>query len=1001
MKQTGSLPRYVWLSLWLVFTALLLPAQPEGVALKRITTDDGLSHNYVASIARDTQGFMWFGTADGLTRYDGARCVVFRPVAGDSNSVSSNLILGLSLDPFGRLWVSTLKGLCLWDYEDRHFHRIPIKIPGHNKPVPVSHFHFDQKGYAWGTGDTFLLRINWRTMQVDRFNLPLGVGGGGTFVDSRGRIWVNIAGNLFRFFPETRRYEFQFGKTDPDPAKRTIAGFLCEDEHRRLWCSSWGNGLFRLNEDTGTFEDFPDGPAITTVFLFDRHPLAGPIVWAGGGVNGLYWRLMLENRDIHFPPRAKEPFSHNNTLARTVFKDTLTDIIWIGTDGGVEKYDPHDLKFTRIFFPDTIAPDQFSAISGIIKDPKHADRYWIAIWGKGFVEWNRRENHFRHFMEQKGKEANRGPRNNEIFDMAIDRHGKIWLAELGCVEEFDPETRRYRTFKPDFPTPGINHKVLEIMVGKDGQIWFGSNYEGLYRLDPVSGKSTYIPLDGKKNYIRALAEDPSGRLLVGLADGFIRYDPASGHFDHLLPTDTINYPCNDFIFDRQNRLWVATHEGLFRLDDQGRVAFVLNTTNGLQNKLVYGVEMDREDRFWLATGNGLCRYYPPTGRVDIYQRPDGLFDNDISGTLRMLPNGELFTGFQDAFNLANTSRLPVNPYPPRLAIAGVFVSNKPVPWRLGEPIVLRPGDNVVAFDIAALNYNQPGKTVLLYKLEGFDKEWVETRQNIITYTNLDGGDYTLLVHARNGDGFLSRQPVRMAIHVVPPFQKTVWFRLMILLLAGSVIGLLVYFRQEQRRRLEVIRRRIARDLHDDMGSTLSSIRFFSEVAQNQLDDRQAGVKNLLQRIGQSAASLSDAMQDIVWAINYRHDNLADLASRMREFGLRIGEARNIRFSADLPEDLQHRNLRPDQRRNIYLIFKEAVNNAAKYADCTGIQVRLQWSRNKIFMEIQDDGKGFDPKTVQQGNGLANMRQRAADIGGKLEIQTAPGKGVRVLLSVSL
>ena len=990
-------------ALFFSFFALALTAQPEGVALRHLTTDDGLSHNYVTAIARDTQGFMWFGTMDGLTRFDGKRCTVFRPREGDSTSLPFRQVNGLSLDPLGRLWVTTTRGICRWDYVDRRFHRIPLYAPGKNKPLlSTSAFFFNKNGYGWAVSDTFLVRMDYRTLKTTLFPTPRNlVGTPVTFVDSKGRVWVSVAGNIFRFFPENGLYEFQLGRLDPDPAKRWSAGSFAEDEHGQLWCSSWGEGLFRLNEQTEKFEDYPDGPAISTVFQFDRHPVAGQIAWVGGGVYGLYWQTLLDGESIHFPPRPKEPFSHNNTLTRSIFKDTVTNIVWIGTDAGVEKYDPNDLKFTRIILPDSIVPDQFSAISGIVRDPRVPDRYWITIWGKGLVEWNRRSKQFLHYSHYSKKNGRPLPFSDEIFDIICDRRGKIWLAEYMAVEEFDPETKRFRTFHPDFPTPGINHKVLRIREGKDGRIWFGSNHEGLYWLDPASGRSEYVPFDGKKHYIRALEQDSRGRLLIGDVEGFFRYDPATGRYEHFMQTDSINHPCNDFAFDRQNRLWVATFDGLYRLSDNGQIEFALTTRNGLQNNVVNNLEIDREDRFWLGTGNGLHRFYPPTGRVDVYHRADGLFDNDISGAFLMLPNGELFIGFQDAFNLANTSHLPINPAPPCLALTDVFVLNKPVPWRMGEPVVLQPGDNVVSFDFSAPSYTQPEKTVLAYKLEGFDPDWVETRQNTITYTNLDGGKYTLLVKARNGDGFWSREVMRVPLRVIPPFRKTIWFRLLILALAGGVIGLIAWNRLEQRLQLEKIRRRIARDLHDDMGSTLSSIRFFSEVAQTQIETDQAQAKTLLQRIGQSAAALSEAMQDIVWAINARYDNLDDLAARMREFGLRIGEARGIRFRDEISSTFSLRHLRPDQRRNIYLIFKEALNNAAKYSECSEIRVRMELNRSKLMLEIKDDGKGFDPDAVQPGNGLTNMRQRAAEIGGELDLKTSPGQGVQIELVVEV
>lgn len=995
-KLGGAIPE-ILLFIFQIFFCPHLFAQPEGIALRRLTTDDGLPHNNITSIEQDTQGFMWFGTHDGLTRYDGKRCTVFRPHEGDTTSLPSNVITGLSLDPLGRLWVATTRGLCHWDYADRHFHRFPIRLPGHNKaePVTLSRFAFDQQGVGWAVSDTFLIRFNARSFQMDFIPIPTGLGGlAGVFMDSKGRIWVTIGGNLIQYFPESGRFEFKMGRLSSDPRKSYIVCYVAEDGQGRVWCSTWGMGFYILNEKSGEFEDYPDSTAIATVFLFDRDPVMGPIIWTGGGLYGLEWRTLANGGTIPFPPRPREPFSHNNAMTSGFYKDRTTGIVWIGTENGIEKYDPNDLKFTRIVFPESIMTQahQFGSVSGIVQDMQNPHRYFISVWAQGFYEWNRKTGSFEYV---------KGVASNEIFEIIRAKNGKVWLAERFGLEEFDPVTGRFRTFKPDFPTPGINHKVLQILEGRDGRIWFGSNHEGVYWLDPVSGKCTKVALDGKKHYIRALGEDRKGRILVGDMDGYYRYDPATDSYEHFLQKDTSYHPCNDFAFDRNSKLWVGTDDGLFLMSDDGRIEFALTTRNGLQNNRIHNIEIDPEDRFWLATPSGLHRYYPPTGVMNVYRRPDGLFENDISVGFQMLPRGELFIGFSDAFNLANTAHLPMNPHPPRVALTEVFILNKPVPWRMGEPVVLRPGENVVTFDFAALNFTQPEKTVLVYKLEGFNHDWAETKQNHITYTNLDGGDYTLLVRARNGDGIWSQETVHVRLRVIPPFTKTIWFRLILLGLIGGLIAGIAWYRQQQRLQLEAIRRRIARDLHDDMGSTVSSIRFFSEVAQGQLLEEQTNTKDLLARISQSAATLSESIQDIVWAINARHDNLDDLVARMREFGLKISEARNIRFHADIPAQFPHYHLRPDTRRNIYLIFKEAINNAAKYSGCTDIHVLMQLNGRKLFSEIKDNGKGFDAAEVQYGNGIANMRQRAEEIKGKLEIRTAPGEGVHIVLEVGV
>jgi len=979
----------------------LLSAQPEGIALRHITTDDGLAHNVVNCIAKDTQGFIWFGTADGLTRFDGKRCLSFRASETDTTALPSGQIMGLSLDPLGHLWVSTAKGLCEWDYAGHRFRRQPLYAPGRADAykIPIWGFAFNKTGTGYAfAADTFMARFDYRKRKFSFGKISFRQYTSNqvtTYVDSKDRIWLSISGHLFLCVPEKASYILKLGFSRPEAALKTHADRLAEDEQGRLWCSTWDKGFFMLNEQTGEFEDFPDGDAAAAAFLFDRRPMTGQFIWAGGGSHGLYWLMLADSSVAPFARHLREPFSHNNTTVRCIFKDDETGIVWLGTEFGVEKYDPNDLKFTRLMLPDEDGAEQFNGVTGIVEDRKNPGRYWVAVSGKGLFEWKRRQNNFKRI------DPATGLKSTDISGIVQDKNGNIWLAEPGCAQVFEPAARRFRTVNIPFFTAGIPHKVVRILEGKDGRMWFGTNHDGLFWHDPASGRVGHVAFDGRPRYIRALNQDDSGRLLIGLSNGFFRYDPATDAYEHFLKKDSLTYFCTDFAFDQQNRLWVATTEGLFLLDDSSRVKFALTNRNGLQNKEINGLEVDLEGRLWLATSNGLYRFYPPTGVVNVYGRPDGLFDTDIDAAFQTMPRGELFVGFRDAFNLANLSRLPMNPHPPRVVLTDVLVLNKPAPWRAGEPVVLKPGENVVTFDFSAVNFTQPEKTVLSYKLEGFDQDWAETQQNLITYTNLDGGDYTLLVRARNGDGIWSADVARVPLRVVPPFTRTMWFRVLMLASLGGVITFVSWYRREQRHRLEEIRQRIARDLHDDMGSTLSSIRFFSEVAHNQLPEDHAPTKTLLQRISQSATTLSEAMQDIVWAINARHDNLEDLAARMREFGLKIGEARNIRFSADIPASFPLRHLRPDQRRNIYLIFKEAVNNAAKYSGCTEIGVNMMLSGRKLTLEIKDNGKGFDPQTVQPGNGLSNMRLRAADIKGTLDVQTSPENGVRILLEVEV
>ncbi|MGB8192210.1 MAG: ATP-binding protein, partial [Chitinophagaceae bacterium] len=251
------------------------------------------------------------------------------------------------------------------------------------------------------------------------------------------------------------------------------------------------------------------------------------------------------------------------------------------------------------------------------------------------------------------------------------------------------------------------------------------------------------------------------------------------------------------------------------------------------------------------------------------------------------------------------------------------------------------------------------------------------------------------------NGILSNEELTLGIKVIPPFYRTWWFWTLIAFALASLLYSYYHIRRDQRHRLEKIRERIATDLHDDMGSTLSSIRIFSDVARNQLVNTQPQVVPLLEKISTNASQLSDNMQDIIWTIKQDNDKLEDLVTRIREFGLKLCDAKDIAFKVHISESFKTSKLDLEQRRNLYLIFKECLNNAIKYSNCTIIQLFITQQRRHLKMVIEDNGKGFSEEAITKGNGLNNIRKRAMEINGNATIESAPGRGTRIDILINL
>lgn len=983
-------------------------AQLPGITFSHYGSDDGLPNDNISALAFDREGFLWVGTTDGLARFDGRRFEVFRHAENDPSTIPFNIIYGIQTDPMGRLWVSTEQGLCWYDAQNKAFHQVFVhRLDSEKEPYIgwLSSLLVGSDGYGWFGAASFLIRMDLSTFEMVYYPYPDNLNGICTpFEDSKHRFWLNLAGRTYRFFRESSTFKYYQGHTDGHPS----TGSLGEDEKGVIWSGSWGNGFYCYDEATDKFVDFQDKNAISSVFLFDNLPGYGPSMWVGGGIYGIYILTLSDTVAHEFPRQNLEPYSHNGTRVLALLRDTSTGIVWVGTEGGLEKYDPSDLKCSRNYLPERESTGQFVAFSEMVQDPSDANHYWIAVWGAGLFEWRRKENRYKHYTTVNGLH------DNEPFDMVMSKRGTLWLAQVNGVQELDARNgRSLRVLGPGFlKTPRIFHKILSIEEGDDGSIWIGSNYEGLFRLDPATEVVKQVELPGirdraKTQRINALLKDGRHNIYIGSDDGLYRCRENETRAELVWRKTDWQLGCGDMCFDSLGRLWVASRDGALCFNENGQMVDSLNPRNGLPNRLVFYLTTDREGQLWVGTGNGLFRYDPRKRVVtSTFTKKDGLFSNSIENMLTTLPGGEVCVGHMYSFNIFKPEYLPENTVAPKVVLSGVKVVNQSRLLGPGQVLILNPGENVVSFDFSVLNFTQADKTTLSYRLIGFTENWAATLPGIpITYTNLDGGDYVLQVKATNGDGVESAWPYELRIKVVPPYYKTAWFRMLVSLFIVGLVSLAFWYREQQQRRLDAIRRRIARDLHDDMGSSLSSIRFFSEVAQSRLDpEAHADTRSLLRRIADSAGTLSDAIREIVWAIGGKNDRIEDLLTRMREFGLRICEAKNIEFKTDLPAELPQRPLRPDQLRNFYLVFKEAVNNAAKYADCSEILLRLRIKRGYLTLEITDNGKGFDPAsppTDGGGNGLPNLRQRAAEIGGKLSLETSPGQGTKIVLTAPL
>jgi signal transduction histidine kinase len=349
------------------------------------------------------------------------------------------------------------------------------------------------------------------------------------------------------------------------------------------------------------------------------------------------------------------------------------------------------------------------------------------------------------------------------------------------------------------------------------------------------------------------------------------------------------------------------------------------------------------------------------------------------------------------FNLVKTQEVLKQQDAPPLVVTSFKIHQAEVPLDYQKQIQLMPSQNVFSVDFVALNYRKRDDNQYAYYLEGFEKDWNYIgSKHIAAYTNLNPGRYTLHMRAGDALGNWSEKTLEMQIEVLPAFYQTVWFKVLISLLITAFLYGIYQYRINQLLHLQQVRNRISADLHDELGSTLSGISIMGALAARELPAQHSS-RALVDRIMDDVRQISGSLDDIVWNISPKNDSLSSLIARMTRYASELFEAKQIAYKFDIPDHLDEMKLSMEQRRNVYLIFKEAVNNLVKYAKCSQAFITIRPNKEKVLLIVRDNGVGFNPDASSDRNGIKNLRDRARSLRGEINIQSKPGEGTTITL----
>jgi methionine-rich copper-binding protein CopC len=526
-----------------------------------------------------------------------------------------------------------------------------------------------------------------------------------------------------------------------------------------------------------------------------------------------------------------------------------------------------------------------------------------------------------------------------------------------------------------------------------GALWLHTYPTGVIILDGehFSKRTTLTVSDGlPHNDIRAIYEERNGDVWIGGLDGGIAVYRRTGNgyamVRKLVSGAGLDHDEVRAVYlDSLGRCWTGTRWGGITLTD-GTTWRTLSTSDGLLSNAVFSIAADPQGTVWIGTHLGLQGIDARSFRVT--KTIPGLVGENI-GSCGIA--GDIVWAFTPKFLATYDLRnAQTNTTPPLISIKEFRVNGTRRP--AAQELELSHDENNVTVDFAGISLKNEKGVRYQYRLLGAEEDWsTPTPYRVVTYGALEDGAYTFEVHAVNSDGVQSVGPASVTFTVLPPIWRRWWFQLGIVIVVGSILWAVHKSRVAKLLEIERTRLRIARDLHDEIGSTLSSISYFAQAV------RSGGASNtdrLLSLIAESSSKAKGAISDIIWSIDPSNDNWEDLLARMRRHASDVIESKGIRYSIDLPETLAGHTPTMQQRRHLWLLFKELVTNTAQHSHCTHAEIAMTTPGRDIELIVRDDGIGFDMDTVSRGTGLKSLHDRANALGAAIKLDTEPGKGTQ-------
>lgn len=974
--------KFIAMNRWIIiiscFFVFTFHATGQQLIFKTYTVEDGLVANPVRCVLQDKKGFIWIGTWEGLSKYDGDKFTNYNT----ANGLSHNMVNDIYESGDEKLYIAENNGAVDILQHDAItkkavFQNVTInqfsiiknnqiiaatdtngllEIKNGNLIKPSQIFPRSTYNDITELNDSLLiggsqgsLRIlNKRYEFFSEIKQPKEILTNKIYKDSKKRIWVGTNYGL-KFLSIIRKSNQSLSFTLlPTPFNIPILknGFInniLEDANGNLWIATL-HGLVKIDMD-GNWQQFSEKDGLPSSNISCIYQDKEKNIWIGTPL-GLA-KLITKN--------VISIYTVENGLTSNTYTFLLrlkNNIFLTGTETGTQLFNSTKKKFIPI------NPAPIFIYNGYVKN----------TWPFIFYTDNNRFGKFDSLKQNIVNYTLSKPPITEVYCSVMDTNGIIFNGtQTGLVIRFKKKSYAENTFP---------YRITDLLIDKKGYLWIGTWNNGLYRAQYTNTKNR-----SDSNMISFSFQN----------------------FSYLLPDKNIR--C--LFEDTKNNIWIGMRfSGIAQLKYNSNKQYIVqhfDLQQGLMSNWTRAIAENTKGCIWVGSDLGIDKLIPAdtSFRVFNFSRVNNYFANINT----ILPESNHSIWFATNRGLVNIvdgemEKTPATP----VYVTSVNLGDTAYNYRTyhaNTKVQLKYNQNQVAFEYSAPTFINEKQILYSYHLLGSaDTAWsVPTNLHNVSYASLQPSNYIFEVRTKGWNEEWGK-PANFLFNIQPPFWKTWWFYLIV----GTLVILLFYafylYRITQLTNLQKMRNRIASDLHDDIGANLTNINMLSEISRKSIDKPREAEK-ILQRIIEEVTASGQALNDIIWNVNSRNDSMEEIMLRMRRYAADLFDNSNILCHLAMDENVVTKKLNMEQRRDVYLIYKEAMNNIIKHASASNVWINLKWQSGKLCMKIKDDGKGFEPVVISHRNGLKNIRSRAEKWKGSTTIETAPGKGTLIEIIIPL